>query len=382
MGGISHKRKRRIATLFDAVVTALAIGIVLAVIAEPGRLGFATLTAMMLASVLLAVLINLGFRVYRGIIRHLDFSIVGLILVSTALTAALVSLGFRFIPGAGDINLLFLISLWAILATGTVGWRLALFFAQGQNKTLKPRRSSVGIYGSGQPSRALIKSLKLSDRYFPAFIFDENPEIIGGNIEGLRVYSADRLEWALGRFEVSTMIFNAEEAKTDAQRNLIRTLISKGITVRIQPGFDEVLRYGNEQNNLRNIDIADLIGRDQRPSDEGLLRRAIEGRNILVTGAAGSIGSELCRAILLRNPKTLFMMDNSETMLKEAWQPLASIATGRVEMVLGSTLSKPVRQIRFQQQGLIACFIVQPTSMLIWGRKTLWRWSQTTWSAP
>lgn len=177
------------------------------------------------------------------------------------------------------------------------------------------RRTNVAIYGAGQSGSQLVSALLHSPDYQPVFYLDDNPALRQVTIHGLKVYEPRELPTLIKRFAVEQIVLAMPSISLDRLKEILPYLESLPVRIRTIPHLAELLsgKYGIAE--LREIEIDNLLGRSPVKPDGNLMQVCIKGKNILVTGAGGSIGSELCRQISRLLPNKLVLLDASEFVL-------------------------------------------------------------------
>ena len=286
-----------------------------------------SLSTMDIVVILTAVIVTLVLLIlsksYRAVIRHLDVRSI----VRTALSitfgsmiwiAMLVGSDFEY----SNLLLVFLVQCTASLFL-LIGYRSTLYlFISKRGKPTKTA-AHVAIYGLSAESRQFAAGLSKSKKYKTVFFFSEDPALGGGLVDGIRVYSEDRLDWALKRFTPAIFLFPQSGESPIRQTRLISRLMQSGIEVKLFDSVDDSLDKHLTMEVARPIEIEDLLGRKENPVVQNLLASAVEGRRILVTGAAGSIGSQLCRRISTLGPASLSMLDIDESGLTAMGEEIA-----------------------------------------------------------
>lgn len=179
------------------------------------------------------------------------------------------------------------------------------------------RREKILIYGAGEAGLELLRALKDSKDYHPIGFLDDNSSLWGQSINRLKVYSPARIGKLIQRDGVTEIFLAIASATHQQRRNVVRSLEGYPVTVKTLPALQEIASGKVEISDLRPIDVEDLLGRDPVPPDIKLLGKHIRGKNVLITGAGGSIGSELTRQIVNLSPKQLVLLDLSEVALYE-----------------------------------------------------------------
>jgi FlaA1/EpsC-like NDP-sugar epimerase len=198
-------------------------------------------------------------------------------------------------------------------------------FSQGADTSCEPR-INVLIYGAGRTGRQLAAALATDARIRPVAFIDDDPHLQSLTVAGLRVHPARDIDMLTATHDIHRIIL-AMPSATDGQRDrLTRRLQQTGCDVHVLPAFaDLVTGSANATFESRPVDPATLLGReaveDDLPGDSNIYA----GRRILVTGAGGSIGSELCRQLARCNPETLILMDHGEHVLFEIERELRTL---------------------------------------------------------
>jgi FlaA1/EpsC-like NDP-sugar epimerase len=180
----------------------------------------------------------------------------------------------------------------------------------------EPRR--IVIVGAGPAGVALLTELQRNSRLglVPAAFIDDDQEKQGANIRGVRV-AGDRsqLVKVVNRMGAEQVVIAMPHAAGDVIREIAQACERAGVKARIMPGIDDVLNGRVSINQLREVDIEDLLRREPVHTNIGAVRTLVEGKRVLVTGAGGSIGSELCRQILRCRPASLILLGHGENSL-------------------------------------------------------------------
>ena len=206
----------------------------------------------------------------------------------------------------------------------------------------------VLIYGAGPTGVQLLGSLLRTGAYRPAGFIDERPTLWGQMVGGLKVYRPLRIGALIAEQKIEEILLAIPEASRARQRTILRRLEVYKVSVKTLPALEDIASGRVGVSDLRAVTADDLLGRDRVKPDAALLKRYITGKCVLVTGAGGSIGSELARQIFALGPGKLLLLDASEPALFEIEQDLKAQAlhlkqgasADRVLPVLGSILDE------------------------------------------
>lgn len=267
----------------------------------------------------LALFIQLG--VYRAILRYIGMKAVVTILIGATSSAILfVFLGFitgYFLPRT--IPFLYL----ALLITFVCGGRFlvrALF-----TQSLKHNKERVVIYGAGSAGRQLAQSLMQSRDYDPFAFIDDDTNLSKTYILGRSVYSFNDFMKVSHELSITQILLAMPNINKTQRSKILSKLEPLAIEVKTIPDTSELVSGNAKIDELYDVRIEDLLGREPVKADIDLLSRNITEKVVMVTGAGGSIGSELCRQIILLKPKALVLFEVSEFMLYKIESELSSI---------------------------------------------------------
>jgi len=200
----------------------------------------------------------------------------------------------------------------------------------------------VLVYGAGDAGVQLIGALAHSDEYHPVGLIDDSKELQGQYISGLSVYSVDAIEKLTIKLKVDEILIAMPSASRAKRLAIIGILEPYPVHVRMLPGVAELAQGKVSIGDLREVSIKDLLGRDLVEANKDLLDKNITDKVVVVTGAGGSIGSELCRQIVFLEPKVLILYEMSELALYTIDKELSNIGIYSLDIypVLGSVNNK------------------------------------------
>ncbi len=316
---LPRTQKRLLQVAADTVLLTLSFGLAMTLRTESlAFLSDPSVWAALVAAlpVTLILFVKLGF--YRAVIRYMGLKALATILNGVVASAIVLSgmtlwLGLP-VPAAVP-------ALYAILALCTVGGvRFALRAIY--QRTIRREKTRVIIYGAGQSGRQTAHSLWHGLDHAPVAFVDDNPELWGSQIAGLRIFPPSDLA-RLIRHEGARVLLLAMPSLTRAARaEILRRLEHLPVRVQTIPGMSELVTGKHQVSEITEVTVEDLLGRDPVPPDPGLMSATIRGKSVLVTGAGGSIGAELCRQILRQKPRVLVLSDQSEYALFEIAEEL------------------------------------------------------------
>jgi FlaA1/EpsC-like NDP-sugar epimerase len=363
--GLHRYAKRAILAANDAVLFNLALWLAMSfrlgeLFTAPNWRVFLVLAAAPLLGV--ATFFQLGL--YRSVTRYLDgrgaMLTAGAVGLSTLYWGLLVLLaGAHSIPRS-------VVLLYPMLATPLIwGSRQVAAGFLKRAGALAPRPGQrvkhVLIYGAGNAGMQLLDALRAAGGYKPMGFVDPSPTVGGQYLGGLKVFRPERIAAVLERLDVEEVLLAMPKARRRDRQAALRQLESLNVRVRTLPAIEDVAAGRVTVSDLRPVETEDLLGRDPVPPDPALLARNIAGKSVLVTGAGGSIGSELVRQIVRQRPKRLVMLESSETHLYEIDLEVLSLLPAAVPEpaerppivpVLGSILDAALVRRTLEQNGV------------------------------
>lgn len=178
------------------------------------------------------------------------------------------------------------------------------------------------IYGAGSAGRQLAAGLNSNKEMLVKGFIDDDLQLQGSTINGIAVYPNSGLQDLIYRLDITDVLLAIPSVSQDRRSEIIASLNGCGVRVRTLPGLIDLAAGRVRISDLHDLDMNDLLGRAVVPPEVGLLEKNIRGKVVLVTGAGGSIGGELCRQIIKFSPKSLILIDSSEHSLYLIYEEL------------------------------------------------------------
>ncbi|AGE25023.1 NDP-sugar epimerase, includes UDP-GlcNAc-inverting 4,6-dehydratase FlaA1 and capsular polysaccharide biosynthesis protein EpsC [Pseudomonas poae] len=263
------------------------------------------------------------FGMYRAVMRY--FGNDALIAIVKAVSLSALVLGVVVYWYSNHQNVVprsIIFNYWWLSLIMLGGLRLAMrqyflgdWFAAAQHVPFTSREDGlprVAIYGAGAAGNQLVAALRMGRVMRPVAFIDDDDSISDRVIAGLQVYKSKHIQRMIDATSAQEILLAIPSANRARRREILGFLEGYPLHVRSIPGFMDLASGRVKVDDIQEVDIADLLGRDSVPAQGELLERCILEQNVLVTGAGGSIGSELCRQILALHPKTLLLFEHSE----------------------------------------------------------------------
>lgn len=231
-----------------------------------------------------------------------------------------------------------------ITSIGIVGLRIAIRFFMSlliqERDSGDGKRYNVLIIGAGYAGRDIIKSIKqtMNEKYNIVGIIDDDKSKLNCSINGIDVIgNRSQIVNICKKKEIDEIFFAISKIDKKKKKEILEICQETGKKIRILPTTEDIIRNKNMYQNLREVDIEDILGRDPVKLDNKKIGTLIEGKTILITGAGGSIGSELCRQIIKYNPSRMVLFDIYENNLYDIELELKSIYKHiEIDAIVGS----------------------------------------------
>lgn len=231
-----------------------------------------------------------------------------------------------------------------ITSIGIVGLRIAIRFFMSllmqERDSGDGKRYNVLIIGAGYAGRDIIKSIKqtMNEKYNIVGIIDDDKSKLNCSINGINVIgNRNQIVNICNKKEIDEIFFAISKIDKKKKKEILEICQETGKKIRILPTTEDIIRNKNMYQNLREVDIEDILGRDPVKLDNKKIGTLIEGKTILITGAGGSIGSELCRQIIKYNPSRMVLFDIYENNLYDIELELKSIYKHiEIDAIVGS----------------------------------------------
>jgi len=351
---LSRRQKRLIQVVVDVLLVWMSLWLAFVV-----RLGDTDRVSpleghlwLFLLAPLISIPLFIRFGMYRAVMRYFGNDALVAITKAVTLSALIMALAiylYRDAPALIPRSMVFNYWWLGIMLIG--GLRLVMrqyfmgdWFSAEQPYKLNNREAgfpTVAIYGAGSAGNQLAAALRTGRMMRPVAFIDDDPNIANRIIAGLRVYSPRHIQQMIDDTGAAEILMALPSASRVRRREILEALEQYPLHVRTVPGFMDLASGRVKVEDVQEVDIADLLGRDAVPPQRDLFERCIRGQVVMVTGAGGSIGSELCRQILGSAPKTLLLFEHSEFNLYaihtelEQWISRESLAV-RLVPILGS----------------------------------------------
>lgn len=278
---------------------------------------------LIVAAPFISIPIFIKLGLYRAVIRFIDHKIVYVVVFGVTLSVvALGALG-TFTQTAGYSRAVFGIY-WVSAILYVTASR---FLARGYLLRVSGVSGAVpvAIYGAGQAGTQLASALRAGNEYLPVAFIDDKKELQRATIAGIKVFSTDEIPDLISRYNFKEILLAMPSLSKLQQKHILDKLEPLKVKIKVTPPIKSLINGELRVQDIREVEIEDLLGRDPVEPNPELISACIVNKSVLVTGAGGSIGSELCRQIIRQRPSRLILLEMSEFGLYAIEQELSEL---------------------------------------------------------
>ena len=301
---------------------------------------------VILGAPIIAIPIFVRFGLYRAVVRYIGFKALWTIVQAVSLYALVWGV-VGFMAAADGIPRSVILINWVLSLLAIGGLRIMARWLLTKSGNMKNTDAFSDckralVYGAGDAGIQLVSALEYSKEYCLVGLIDDSKELQGNQIRGLDVYSVDSIGDTISKLKVDEVLIAMPSASRTKRLAIINVLEPYPVLVRMLPGVSELAEGKVNIGDLRKVSIKDLLGRDTVEPNKELLGKNIINKVVVVTGAGGSIGSELCRQIVFLKPKALILYEMNELALYTIEKEISNIGIYSLDIypILGSVNNK------------------------------------------
>ncbi|MCU4614796.1 polysaccharide biosynthesis protein [Acinetobacter lwoffii] len=287
--------------------------------------------------------------IYRAIVRSFNEDYLLRISIGTFVQIvalyAIKKLDVAFIPMSIPLMYGFMLFSYMWWSRAVIRYTTLKTFAKKQT------RKRVAIYGAGLAGQQIAAALNRSDDYLPVCFIDDKKSLKGQSLSGLKIYSPKKAQKKLSKFGIEEVLLAMPSVGRARKKEIIESFEATDVKIMELPGVTQLVDGKVKVSDIREVDIIDLLGRDPVTPKPELLEKNIKDKAVMVTGAGGSIGSELCRQIVKHQPKLLILFEMSEFALYSIDRELQTSGV-QVIPILGSVTNQAKLERILQQYSV------------------------------
>ncbi|EHZ2550984.1 TPA: polysaccharide biosynthesis protein [Vibrio vulnificus] len=258
---------------------------------------------------------------YRAVLRYLTFHALTVVVLGALISALSITTFAYFFNAEVPRTVPVIYMTFLALLCGGARMMVRSLIVQASRKGCE----RVLIYGAGSTGRQLAIALRNAETYQVKGFIDNDPSLENTIIQGLTVHSSQQISRLVEKQEIEKILLAMPRATRSERKAIIDGLLHLPVEVLTVPDFKDIVNGNATVDELKDVAIEDLLGRDPVEPNSELMKSNIHGKVVMVTGAGGSIGSELCRQIVRQKPKTLILFELSEYGLYEIDKELSGM---------------------------------------------------------
>ncbi|EJI1277549.1 TPA: polysaccharide biosynthesis protein [Vibrio vulnificus] len=272
-------------------------------------------------TVIVTLVIFTKLGLYRAVLRYLTFHALTVVVLGALISALSITTFAYFFNAEVPRTVPVIYMTFLALLCGGARMMVRSLIVQASRKGCE----RVLIYGAGSTGRQLAIALRNAETYQVKGFIDNDPSLENTIIQGLTVHSSQQISRLVEKQEIEKILLAMPRATRSERKAIIDGLLHLPVEVLTVPDFKDIVNGNATVDELKDVAIEDLLGRDPVEPNPELMKANIHGKVVMVTGAGGSIGSELCRQIVRQKPKTLILFELSEYGLYEIDKELSGM---------------------------------------------------------
>lgn len=293
---------------------------------------------LILSAPIVAIPIFVRLGLYRAVIRYLPERALWTTLQATTLA----TLCWILVIFLSQVTLSAIVPrsvpilYWALSTITIGGSRFVAKKLLWPSSANREHNRAIAIYGAGEAGAQLAIAIRRQGNYRIVAFLDDSRTLHGRDVSSIRVFPPSAVAMLAEQYGLEEVILSIPTLSAARRREIVASIGGQGVKIRTVPAVTDIVDGRYLVSQIREIDIDELLGRSSVPPAPDLLQSMIEGKTIMVTGAGGSIGSELCRLIVKLSPKRLVLFEANEFALYNIEREFGAEHSGTVVPVLGS----------------------------------------------
>ena len=260
---------------------------------------------------LLSIPFFIHYGLYRAVLKYMGYQII----VATVKAITLASLCMGTI-------LMFIRDIYFPRSTIMIFWFASILVIISSRYIMKsvlylsePLKKPIGIFGAGEAGSQVIDNLRSSSEYIPVALFDDSPAKWGTVVNSMWVNSSEEMGNVIKKKDIKLVLLAIIGISEKDRRKILQKISQFPVEVKMIASIEHLIAGNLNLRQVHAVDVEDILGRDPVEPNRNLLDKNIKGKNVLVTGAGGSIGRELCLQIIQLNPNKIILYENNEYAL-------------------------------------------------------------------
>lgn len=275
------------------------------------------------------------YGLYRAVLKYMGYQVILATVKSVSVSCIFLGLIFIF-SNELLLSQSAIVIFWFVTILNIIASRYLMKSFLYLNE---PVKKSIAIYGAGQAGAQLINNLRVSSEFIPIALFDDDPAKWGTVVNSVWVYAPSEIEDVIEKNNIGIILVGILGISKEERKIILQRISDYPVQVRMISSIENLISGNFNLRSIRSVEVEDILGRDIVKPNEKLLSSNLKNKNILVTGAGGSIGRELCKQIVNLNPRKIIILENNEYALYKVQMEIKKYASYiRIIPVLSSVL--------------------------------------------
>lgn len=330
---LSRRQKQALMIMSDVIILLLAIWLSFALrlgVLWPDKI-LSNLWIFLIIP-LVSIPLFIRFGLYKSVLKFMGTKVIVTAFQSITITSLFVGFAMMIFREA-DMPRTVILIFWFVSSILIIIMRfLYKGYLYSWDNFVNDRKPTI-IYGAGSAGAQIVESLRKNHEYAPIAFIDDEKSKQGTFINFTRIHPFSDLKDIIKKRKVKAILLAIPSLSEQRKRDLLKKLSKYPVEVKLLPSLSEIVSGRVSIENIRHVQVEDILGRTPVKPKTSLLKKNITGKNVLVTGAGGSIGSELCRQILKLKPNKIVLFDHSEFNLYSIDYELTSLGEKNCEIV-------------------------------------------------
>ena len=275
------------------------------------------------------------YGLYRAVLKYMGYQVILATVKSVSVSCIFLGLIFIF-SNELLLSQSAIVIFWFVTILNIIASRYLMKSLLYLNE---PVKKSIAIYGAGKAGAQLINNLRVSSEFIPIALFDDDPAKWGTVVNSVWVYAPSEIEDVIEKNNIGIILVGILGISKEERKIILQRISDYPVQVRMISSIENLISGNFNLRSIRSVEVEDILGRDIVKPNEKLLSSNLKNKNILVTGAGGSIGRELCKQIVNLNPRKIIILENNEYALYKVQMEIKKYASYiRIIPVLSSVL--------------------------------------------
>ena len=272
---------------------------------------------------LLSIPFFIHYGLYRAVLKYMGYQVIVATIKAITITSLCIGTILMFIRDIyfprSTIIIFWFVSILVIISSRYI-MKSVLYLRE-------PIKKPIGLYGAGEVGSQVIDNLRSSSEYIPVALFDDSSTKWGTVVNSMWVNSSDEMGDIIKKKNIKLILLAILGISQKERRKILQKISKFPVEVRMIASIEHLISGSFNLQQVHSVDVLDILGREPVKPNINLLEKNVKGKNVLITGAGGSIGKELCKQVINLKPEKLILYENNEYALYKAYSEIKEMST-------------------------------------------------------